>query len=191
MEVLDGLGIVSEQLIDVAEIPEVDALAALVANFSSAVYGLLEVLDGLGIVSEQLIDVSKISNRFGFPGAVLKPPKQRKRFVQALLGLVIIRLLPLNRPQLQQPLPLENLQVYLFGLLKGLLAGHPLRHRDRHQAQQPRGLGLPAIGLAPATRSAGVVRVGLAQEGLGLSDGFGELAVLVDAQLGCDVFGLL
>ena len=53
---LDGLRILSEVLVDVSEIPEEEALLALISNFSSDVYGLLVVLEGLLIVSKVLID---------------------------------------------------------------------------------------------------------------------------------------
>ena len=159
-------------MVDDSEIPELGALGALIANFPCDVYGELEVLDGLSVVSKAFIDASEIPNRICLSLAVLELSKQRQRLVEALLGLCIIRLSPLNLPQLNQPLPLQNRQrpLFIFFLLL-------IRVR--------RGLGLPA------TRSAVIVRARLAQEGLGLGDGFGELAVLVGAELVGDGLGLL
>ena len=110
-------------------------------------------------------------NRASLALAVLELSKQRQRLVEALHGLLIVRLLPLNRPQLQQPLPLQNRERPLFVFFL------PLIRLKR--------------GLAPVIGSAGVFRSRLAQEGLGLGDGFGELALRADLQLGGEVFGLL
>ena len=74
---------------------------ALIPNLSCDIDGLLEVLDGALVVSEALIDVSA---RIRLAGAMPDLSKQRQRFGKALLGVFVVGLLPLNRPQLNEPL---------------------------------------------------------------------------------------
>ena len=100
--------------VDTAEISELEALTALVADFSGDGERLGVVRDGFVGWTLGLVDVAETTEGRALACTVPMCAENLERCLVALPGLGISALLGFNPPQLQQPLRLNQRQLPLF-----------------------------------------------------------------------------
>ena len=84
---LDGLGVVPEAEVGVAEVAQIAALPSLVADLLRDREGLRVELDGLGVVPEAEVGEAEVAQTVALPSLVADLPRDREGLRVELDGL--------------------------------------------------------------------------------------------------------